>query len=208
MSDSGKPASILVVDDTPANSEVLVEMLSKEGFDVRVAQDGERALEEAQHSAPSLVLLDVLMPGLDGFETCRRLRSIPSLRQLPVIFMTALSDAHDKVRAFEAGADDYVIKPFERGEVLARVRMHLTRRELERKLEQATALAAAGGDEPDSDVPTLQAIERAHFITVLRRTHGVIEGPRGAAKLLDLKPSTARFRMKKLGISRTDYLSG
>jgi DNA-binding response OmpR family regulator len=202
MSESGKAASILVVDDTPANSEVLVEMLSKEGFHVRVAQDGARALEEAQYSQPSLVLLDVLMPGMDGFETCRRLRSVPMLRQVPVIFMTTLADAHDKVRAFEAGADDYILKPFERGEVLARVRLHLTRRELERKLEQATA------NESGNDVPTLQAIERAHFITVLRRTHGVIEGPRGAAKLLDLKPSTARFRMKKLGISRTDYISG
>jgi two-component system NtrC family sensor kinase len=202
MSDSGKAASILVVDDTPANSEVLVEMLSKEGFLVRIAENGERAIEEAQFSPPALVLLDVVMPGLDGFETCRRLRSIPTLRQIPVIFMTALSDAHDKVRAFEAGADDYIIKPFERGEVLARVRMHLTRRELERKLEQATAGTAG------SDVLTLEAIERAHFISVLRRTHGVIEGPRGAARLLDLKPSTARFRMKKLGISRTDYLSG
>lgn len=202
MSDSGKPASILVVDDTPANSEVLVEMLSKEGFHVRVAQDGERAIEDAELSPPSLVLLDVLMPGLDGFETCRRLRGIPTLRQTPVIFMTALSEAHDKVRAFEAGADDYIIKPFERGEVLARVRMHLTRRELERKLEQATA------SDIGSDVLTLEAIERAHFISVLRRTHGVIEGPRGAAKLLDLKPSTARFRMKKLGISRSDYISG
>jgi DNA-binding response OmpR family regulator len=202
MSEPGKTVSILVVDDTPANSEVLVEMLSKEGFHVRVAQDGERALEEAQYSQPSLVLLDVLMPGLDGFETCRRLRSIPTLRQVPVIFMTELSDAHDKVRAFEAGADDYIIKPFERGEVLARVRMHLTRRELERKLEQADA------DDTGNELLTLEAIERAHFISVLRRTHGVIEGPRGAAKLLDLKPSTARFRMKKLGISRTDYLSG
>jgi DNA-binding response OmpR family regulator len=202
MSESGKTVSILVVDDMSANSEVLVEMLSKEGFDVRIAQDGARALEEAQHSAPSLVLLDVVMPGMDGFETCRRLRSIPSLRQIPVIFMTELSDAHDKVRAFEAGADDYIIKPFERGEVLARVRLHLTRRELEKKLEQATASDAG------SDVLTLQAIERAHFITVLRRTHGVIEGPRGAAKLLDLKPSTARFRMKKLGISRSDYIGG
>jgi DNA-binding response OmpR family regulator len=200
MSESGKTASILVVDDAPASSEVLVEMLSKEGFDVRVAQDGERAIEDAQRAPPSLVLLDVSMPGLDGFETCRRLRSIPPLLQIPVIFMTTLTDAHDKVRAFEAGADDYILKPFERGEVLARVRMHLTRRELERKLEQATAGASG------SDVLTLEAIERAHFISVLRRTHGVIEGPRGAARLLDLKPSTARFRMKKLGISRTDYV--
>jgi DNA-binding response OmpR family regulator len=199
MSDPGRTASILVVDDTPANIDFLVETLSKEGFRVRVAQDSESALGEAQYAPPCLVLLDVTEPGIDGFETCRRLRSMPTLDQVPVIFMTALDDAQDKVRAFEAGADDYIIKPFQRGEVLARVRMQLRRRELERKLEQVHA------DLEAREVLTLQALERAHFITVLRRTHGVIEGPRGAAKLLDLKPSTARFRMKKLGISRADY---
>jgi DNA-binding response OmpR family regulator len=199
MSDPGRTASILVVDDTPANIDFLVETLSKEGFRVRVAQDSESALGEAQYAPPCLVLLDVTEPGIDGFETCRRLRSMPTLDQVPVIFMTALEDAQDKVRAFEAGADDYIIKPFQRGEVLARVRMQLRRRELERKLEQVHA------DLEAREVLTLQALERAHFITVLRRTHGVIEGPRGAAKLLDLKPSTARFRMKKLGISRADY---
>jgi DNA-binding NtrC family response regulator len=82
------------------------------------------------------VLLDVMMPGMDGFETCRRLRQLPGLEQLPVIFMTALSDIQDKVRAFAAGADDYVSKPFQHEEVLARVRVHLTRRELESKLAQ------------------------------------------------------------------------
>jgi DNA-binding NtrC family response regulator len=134
---SADAPSILVVDDTPANIGFLLETLSQAGYSVRVAQDGESALEQAQYAAPSLVLLDVMMPGIDGFETCRRLRSIPALEKLPVIFMTALSDTEDKVRAFEVGADDYVSKPIQHEEVLARVRTHLVRRALEQQLERA-----------------------------------------------------------------------
>jgi formate hydrogenlyase transcriptional activator len=129
--------SILVVDDTRANIGFLLETLSQAGYRVRVAPDGETALEQVQYSPPDLVLLDVMMPGIDGFETCRRVRKLPQLSQLPVIFMTALSDTQDKVRAFAAGADDYVTKPFQSEEVLARVRTHLARRVLEAKLEQA-----------------------------------------------------------------------
>jgi len=134
MSSGATQRSILVVDDTAANIGFLLDTLSKAGYRVRVAPDGESALEQLQYSPPDLVLLDVMMPGIDGFETCRRLRQLPNLQKIPVIFMTALSDAQDKVRAFAAGADDYVTKPFQYEEVLARVRVHLTRRELECKL--------------------------------------------------------------------------
>src|SRR5216110_1370441 len=134
MSSGAAQRSILVVDDTAANIGFLLDTLSKAGYRVRVAPDGESALEQLQYSPPDLVLLDVMMPGIDGFETCRRLRQLPNLQKIPVIFMTALSDAQDKVRAFAAGADDYVTKPFQYEEVLARVRVHLTRRELECKL--------------------------------------------------------------------------
>jgi DNA-binding NtrC family response regulator len=136
MSEAVQQRSILVVDDTPANIGFLLETLSQAGYRVRVAPDGESALEQAQYLPPDLVLLDVMMPGIDGFETCRRLRKLPRLDQVPVIFMTALSDAQDKVRAFGAGADDYVTKPFQHEEVLARVRIHLTRRELEGRLAE------------------------------------------------------------------------
>jgi len=137
MTDAEGIVSILVVDDTPANIGFLLETLTKASYRVRVATDGEGALEQAQYSPPCLVLLDVMMPGIDGFETCRRLRKIPKLAQIPVIFMTALSDAQDKVRAFESGANDYITKPFQYEEVLARVQTHLSRRDLEKKLEQA-----------------------------------------------------------------------
>src|SRR6516162_1983038 len=136
MSDAAGQHSILVVDDTPANIGILLDTLSKAGYRVRVASDGESALEQLQYSPPDLVLLDVMMPGMDGFETCRRLRKLPNLEQLPVVFMTALSDIQDKVRAFAAGADDYITKPFQHEEVLARVRVHLARRELECRLAE------------------------------------------------------------------------
>jgi formate hydrogenlyase transcriptional activator len=132
-------ASILVVDDTPANLGVLIETLSQAGYSVRVATDGNSALEQARYAPPSLVLMDAMMPGIDGFETTRRMRGIAALAQIPVIFMTALSESQDKVRAFAAGANDYVTKPFQHEEVLARVQTHIARRALERELERANA---------------------------------------------------------------------
>ncbi len=113
MNEVRSQASILVVDDTRANIGFLLETLSQAGYRVRIAPDGDTALEQIQYSPPDLVLLDVMMPGIDGFETCRRIRELPQISQLPVIFMTALSDTQDKVRAFAAGADDYVTKPFQ-----------------------------------------------------------------------------------------------
>jgi formate hydrogenlyase transcriptional activator len=144
MTESAGTSSILVVDDTPANIGFLLETLSQAGYSVRVAQDGESALEQAQYSPPCLVLLDAMMPGMDGFETCRRLRQISTLQQVPVIFMTALCTAEDKVRAFAAGASDYVTKPFQQEEVLARVQNQITRRQLENRLEQANLELEAG----------------------------------------------------------------
>jgi len=137
MTEPAGTPSILVVDDTPANIGFLLETLSQAGYSVRVARDGDSALEQVQYSPPYLVLLDAMMPGMDGFETCRRLRQMPALQQVPVIFMTALCSAEDKVRAFAAGASDYVTKPFQHEEVLARVQNQITRRQLETRLEQA-----------------------------------------------------------------------
>ncbi|NJO41714.1 MAG: response regulator [Cyanobacteria bacterium CRU_2_1] len=127
---------ILVVDDTPANLEVISEALTDTGFEVATAIDGERALRQVQHSSPDLILLDVLMPGIDGFETCKRLKSNPATRDIPVIFMTAISDTDSKVKGLSLGAVDYITKPFQEQEVLARVRTHLQLRTLTKSLEQ------------------------------------------------------------------------
>lgn len=132
--------TILVVDDTPANLGVLVETLGAAGYNLMVAEDGEEALAQTAQSAPDLILLDVMMPGIDGFETCRRLKAQPSTADTPVLFMTALSETADKVRAFAAGGVDYITKPIEHEEALARVRTHLALRRLQRELAAEVAL--------------------------------------------------------------------
>ena len=127
---------VLVVDDTPVNLEVVSEALSDAGFEVAIATDGERALKQVGMSQPDLILLDVMMPGIDGFETCRRLKASPATCDIPVIFMTALSDITDKETGFQLGAVDYITKPFQETELLARVTAHLRLRHLHQTLEQ------------------------------------------------------------------------
>jgi len=126
--------TILIVDDIPANLAIAVDYLEDRGFNVIVAQDGEEGLERAKLVQPDLILLDVMMPGIDGFETCRRLKRVDSTRDIPVIFMTALADTTDKVKAFAAGAVDYVSKPFQVEELLARITTHLTLRTAQKRL--------------------------------------------------------------------------
>lgn len=128
--------TVLVVDDTPGNLRVLVDSLTARGLDVLVATDGRSAIERAVYGQPDLILLDVIMPGIDGFETCRKFKDTPETTAIPVIFMTALSDTSQKVKAFEVGAVDYVTKPFEEEELIARVDAHLTIRSLQADLER------------------------------------------------------------------------
>ncbi len=123
--------TVLVVDDTPGNLRVLVDSLSNRGLNILVATDGTSAIERAVYSQPDLILLDVIMPGIDGFETCRIFKEKPETTDIPVIFMTALSDTSQKIKAFEVGAVDYVTKPFEEEELIARVDAHLTIRRLQ-----------------------------------------------------------------------------
>jgi DNA-binding NtrC family response regulator len=132
-------ARILVVDDTPANVKLLVDLLSVNGFDVVAARSGTEGLARAAADAPDLVLLDVMMPDLDGFAVCDRLKSDDATRDVPVIFITALNETLDKVRAFAAGGVDYLTKPFEPRELLARVNTHLALRRAQRELEAQNA---------------------------------------------------------------------
>jgi signal transduction histidine kinase len=127
---------ILIVDDMPTNLEVICEALSDVGLDIAIAISGERALQQIEREMPDLILLDIMMPGIDGFETCQRLKANPLTCNIPVIFMTALSDTESKVKALELGAVDYVTKPFHEKEVLARVKTHLQLRRLTQNLEQ------------------------------------------------------------------------
>lgn len=129
-------ATILIVDDTPANLDLLFRYLEKADYKVLVAQDGEGAILQAEYAQPDLILLDVMMPNLNGFETCTLLKANRITRDIPVIFMTALSEPSHKVTGFETGGVDYVTKPLEYREVLARISTHLTVRQLQKSLEE------------------------------------------------------------------------
>ncbi|MEZ4674215.1 MAG: response regulator transcription factor [Caldilineaceae bacterium] len=126
---------ILLVDDSPANVHLLVQSLTQEHFKVLVAENGASALESVRYALPDIILLDVVMPGMDGFVTCQRLKENPATRDIPVIFLTALDEAVDKVRGFRVGGVDYITKPLQTTEVVARVRTHLSLRELRQALE-------------------------------------------------------------------------
>ncbi|GAX42962.1 response regulator receiver sensor signal transduction histidine kinase [Tolypothrix sp. NIES-4075] len=127
--------SILIVDDTPNNIRVLFDILHGAGFKVSVVKSGELALEKVSFIKPDLILLDVMMPGIDGFETCRRLKLDENTREIPIIFMTALSDVQNKVKGLQLGAVDYITKPIQVEEVIARVNVHLALRNMQLKLQ-------------------------------------------------------------------------
>ncbi len=127
-------ASVLVVEDTIANLRLLSDLLGRQGYEVRAVTNGRHALQAVERDPPDLILLDINMPELDGYEVCRRLKAADQSRDVPVIVLTALTDTADMVRAFEAGAVDYVTKPFRFEEVLARVKTHLALRRAQAEL--------------------------------------------------------------------------
>ena len=130
-------ATILVVDDSPTNLQVLVRTLHGTGHRILAAKDGQSALEIARRARPNLILLDVMMPDLDGFHVCRVIREDPATRDTAIIFLSALGDVTDKVSGLQLGAVDYITKPIQAEEVLARVDTHLTRQYLERELRRS-----------------------------------------------------------------------
>ena len=132
-----KKYTILIVDDNATNLGVIVDYLAGYGFQIMVARNGKMALKRAKFAPPDLILLDVRMPGIDGFETCRLLKADRRTKDIPVIFMTALTSTEDKVQGFAVGAVDYVTKPIQHEEVLARITTHLTLRDLQKQLQQA-----------------------------------------------------------------------
>ena len=127
--------TVMIVDDTPANLDLLRSMLATPGYRVTVFPSGLSALAAAALHPPDLILLDILMPEMDGYETCRRLKASDTLQEIPVIFISALSETMDKVKAFSLGGVDYLTKPFQEEEVLARVRTHLQLRALQKTLQ-------------------------------------------------------------------------
>ncbi len=142
LSSSPQP-NILIVDDTPDNLRILSDMLSLQGYEVRKALSGNMALKSIQALHPDLILLDIMMPGIDGYEVCRRLKANPATLQIPIIFLSALNATEEKVKAFKLGAADYVTKPFQFEEIVARIehQLHLCR--LQQQLAAQNALLEA-----------------------------------------------------------------
>jgi two-component system sensor histidine kinase/response regulator len=136
MANDEEKGTLLIVDDSLENLKLLCDFLHSFGFSILVAENGEAALEQANEARPDLILLDVVMPGIDGFETCRRLKENENTRNIPVIFMTALANTSDKVKGFELGAVDHITKPLQPEEVLARVTTHLTIQNLQKSLQK------------------------------------------------------------------------
>jgi adenylate cyclase len=130
------PSRILIIDDAPANIQTLSTILKEKGHNLNIATNGRQALGLLERIRPDLILLDIMMPELDGFETCRRIKASTAWREIPIIFLTAKTDTADIVRAFELGAVDYVAKPFNAHELLARVNTHLTLDHLHRENER------------------------------------------------------------------------
>src|SRR5882762_3407681 len=130
------PARILIIDDAPANIQTLSSILKERGYQINIATNGRQGLEVLERIRPDLILLDIMMPEIDGFETCRRIKVSAAWREIPIIFLTAKTDTADIVRGFELGAVDYVAKPFNAHELLARVNTHLTLDYLHRENER------------------------------------------------------------------------
>ena len=154
MSEHEKDRCILVVDDNPDNLRLFTELLREHRYKVRLAPNGNRALATIRKEAPDLILLDIMMPGMDGFEVCRRLKADERTAAIPIIFISALYETNDKVNAFALGGVDYITKPFKAEEVLSRIDTHLTLSDLQRQLERKNAALQKALDE----IKTLRGI--------------------------------------------------
>lgn len=137
--DTSDRKQIIIADDVTDNLKVLRNIFAGENYGIRISVSGEMALNSARKYPPDLILLDILMPGMDGYEVCRRLKADERTRDIPVIFISAINEAFNKAQAFSAGGVDYITKPFQTGDVLARVKLHLSLQDSRKRLEEKNA---------------------------------------------------------------------
>lgn len=184
-------ARVLVVDDTPANLSLLLDALTEAGHEILVAESGRSALALLEHTTPDLVLLDLVMPGMDGVATCQRIKERAECRDVPVLFMTAVDEPAQKLRAFEVGAFDYITKPVYPPEVLARVNAHLQIRALQKSLADELALRVEAEEQLsqslDRAVVLADAAGRIVFATRLAEDLLHKHHPQRAADMLPAK---------------------
>jgi DNA-binding response OmpR family regulator len=194
-------ARIMVVDDTPQNLTLLQDMLRKHGYQVFILPDGDMALKAAARNPPDLFLLDIRMPGLDGYEVCARLKEDRSTAEIPIIFLSALNETEDKVKAFRAGGVDYITKPFQSEEVEARVRTHLKLRELQRELNERNlnleSLVSRRTRELDEAYERLSLLDqiKSDFLTIIsHEMRTPLNGMLGIGELVfDLAPESSEL---------------
>jgi sigma-B regulation protein RsbU (phosphoserine phosphatase) len=220
FSQSSTKGDILVVDDTPANLRLLSQMLNEQGYKVRPVLDGRLALAAAQAKPPDLILLDIRMPDLNGYQVCERLKAESQTKDIPIIFISALDAIQDKVKAFKVGGVDYITKPFHVEEVLARVETHLTLHKLQEQLELANQkmtkeLSLAGEVQEGfflQELPELSGWQLSIKLKSARETSGdffdVIPLPRGyygilMADVVDKGVAAALFMALSWSLFRT-----
>src|SRR3954451_13007795 len=167
-----QPASILIVDDTPANLQVLAGMLKDRGYKVRPVPSGKLALAAAQRDPPDLILLDINMPEMNGYQVCEHLKADGLLKGIPIIFISALTEHLDKVKAFATGGVDYITKPFQMEELQARVETHLKLRRLQIELEQTNAQLAEVNGRMSRDLKAAAKIQETFLPRELPRVPG------------------------------------
>lgn len=176
-------ADILIVDDIPANIQLLSQVLIEHGYKVRKLISGERALKAVELQVPDLILLDIKMPGMDGYEVCRQLKASEATCAIPVIFISALDDVFDKVKGFEAGGADYIIKPFEPVEVLARVSAQLKMQRLQQQLRCANVQLATQNVQLSQEIQERQQAE-ANLRMLLHAVSHDLRSPLSGMSLL------------------------
>ncbi|AFZ10715.1 response regulator receiver sensor signal transduction histidine kinase (plasmid) [Oscillatoria nigro-viridis PCC 7112] len=176
-------ADILIVDDIPANIQLLSQLLIENGYKVRKLISGQRALKAVELQAPDLILLDIKMPGMDGYEVCRQLKASEATCDIPIIFISALDDVFDKVKGFEAGGADYIIKPFEPVEVLARVSAQLKMQRLQQQLRCANVQLAAQNVQLSQEIQERQQAE-ANLRMLLHAVSHDLRSPLSGMSLL------------------------
>jgi len=208
-------ATILIVDDEPVALRAIVAELNALGFETLIARDGADGLRKAERSRPDLILLDILMPGWDGYETCRRLKADPATRAIPVIFLSALCDTAEKLAGFAAGCVDYITKPFDHREVLARVSAHLQQRHLFARMAEQVEPARQGRATPAGDKDALigEAVDRTGLRLVYRAIDILLDEMADPPSLTELarRVGTNHARLGRafqthLGMSTFDYL--
>jgi len=191
---------ILIVDDNPTNVIILFDYFSKLEFTVLVAENGEDALKVVKENMPDIVLMDIIMPGISGFETCRRLKDAHETEDIPVLFVSSLSDTVDKVRGFNAGGVDYITKPFQQEEVLARVTTHLHLHKLKKESEVRNARLEEEINERKRAEDAAEAANRAKSEFLANMSHELrtpLNGILGYAQILKREKNTDRIPEKR-----------